>query len=425
MTIFSKSAIQERRKRAAAAFDQVLSPTDVVLIFSGDPIQKPGGLDQTYPFLPHPDYFWLTGARRAHGVLWYSKNEGWADFVKPISKEEILWEGGGQVPEGRDVAELDSWLSEQRPIFLGQPSAKVFAHYDAESDPQVQEALNRARRIKDNEEVQLVRDLAAMANAGYRELKGMLKPGATERDIQIAYETAVSLAGSEKFPYETIVGSGANAATLHAIPTKKAVQKGELVLVDAGADVADYCVDITRVFAADGAFTQQQKYIYDLVAYAQQAGIALCKPGVDWKDVHIAAARVIAEGLKHLNILSGDTDGLLESGAISNFFPHGVGHMVGLRVRDVGGDATKAPSMTCGIHLRFNLKLEAGFVVTVEPGCYFVPAILGDQERREKYKTQVNWSEAEKWKGFGGVRIEDDVLVRDGEPEVLTAVVPK
>lgn len=425
MIQFSKNAIHDRRKRAAAQFDAVLSPNDVVLIFAGEPIQKPGGLDQTYEFLPHPDYYWLTGSRRSHGVLWYSKNEGWVDFVKPVSKEELLWEGNPVVPEGRNLAELDSWLGDLQPIFLGQPSTKVRQEYEGEDDPQVQEALHRARRIKDAEEIALIRAIAAIAARGYAELKKFVRPGITERDIQIAFETEVLKAGAEKFPYPTIVGSGVNAATLHALPTQKKVGPGELVLVDAGADVADYCVDITRMFAADGAFSPRQKEIYEIVLRAQEAGIALCRPGTEWKQVHEAAARVIADGLKHLGVLMGDVDGLLESGAVANFFPHGVGHMVGLRVRDVGGDVTKGPGMTCGVRLRFNLPLEAGFVVTVEPGLYFVPAILGDAERREKFRLQVNWEEAEKWRSFGGIRLEDDVLVTSAGADVLTGAVPK
>lgn len=425
MIQFSKNAIHERRRRAAAELDPVLSPSDVLLIFAGEPIPKPGGLDQTYEFLPHPDYYWLTGSRRSHGVLWYSKNEGWVDFVKPVSKDELLWEGNPVVPEGRNLAELDSWLGEIQPVFLGQPSAKVQEEYKGEYDPQVQEALNRARRVKDSEEITLIRALAGAAEKGYAELRKFIRPGVTEREIQIAFETEVLKAGAEKFPYTTIVGSGVNSATLHALPTLRKVQPGELVLVDAGADLADYCVDITRVFAADGSFSPRQQEIYDIVLRAQEAGIALCTPGTPWKSVHEAAARVIADGLRQLGILMGDVDGLLESGAVANFFPHGVGHMVGLRVRDVGGDVTKAPGTAAGVRLRFNLPLEAGFVVTVEPGLYFVPAILGDAERREKFRLQVNWEEAEKWRSFGGVRIEDDVLVTTAGPDVLTAVVAK
>jgi Xaa-Pro dipeptidase len=420
MSRFSAQAIETRRRRAAENLSRVLAPGETVVFHSGSPVQKPGGLDQTYSFLPHPDYQWLTGSRRAHGAVAYSRNEGWTDFVLPITPEELLWEGGGEAPSGRNVAELPAWLSGRKAHLLGQA-----IQAPAPGSLEVQEALNQARRIKDSEEIALIRSLAGIANAGYRELAQVTRAGATEREMQIAYETAVLKAGADKFPYESIFGAGERAATLHAVPTQRRLEKGDLLLVDAGADIDDYCVDITRIFWADGKPSSQQKMIYDLVLAAQSAGIALCRPGVAWTEVHRASARVIADGLKSLGILQGETDGLLESGAIANFFPHGVGHLVGLRVRDVGGDVTRGPAMTCGIRLRMNLALQAGFVVTVEPGCYFVPAILESRERREKFRTQVNWSEAEKWSRFGGVRLEDDIHIRGDGPENLTAVVEK
>ena len=420
MSRFSSAALQVRRQRAAAQLDSALSADETVVIHSGAPQQKPGGLDQTYSFLPHPDYQWLTGSRRAHGAVAYSRNEGWTDFVLPITADELLWEGGGEAPAGRDVAELPAWLAGRKTHSLGQ-SAKPLSTQSLE----VQEALNRARRIKDAEEIALIRELAGIAHQGYRTLAQVTRAGATERELQIAYETAVLRAGADKFPYESIFGAGERAATLHAVPTRRTLGQGELLLVDAGADIDDYCVDITRIFWADGKPSSQQKLIYDLVLEAQKAGIALCRPGVDWTEVHQAAARVIAEGLKSLGILNGETDGLLESGAIANFFPHGVGHLVGLRVRDVGGDVTREAARTCGIRLRMNLALQSGFVVTVEPGCYFVPAILESRERHETFKTQVNWSEAMKWSRFGGIRLEDDIHVRKEGPENLTSVVEK
>lgn len=431
MSIFDKATIQQRRKRAAQSLDQSMADGDLVLVFCGEPVQKPGGLDQTYPFLPHPEYFWLTGSRRAFGVIAYSKDGGWTEFVNPISKAEMLWEGSSGRLEGLDIAELASWLEKQKParLFpLGQPSSAWLAYEgvaDAGPLARLQESLNRARRIKDAAEAQLVRELAAIANAGYQRLQHYIKPGVTERQIQIEYETEVLKAGSEKFPYDTIVGTGRNAAVLHAIPTTRVVQNGDLVLIDAGADIQDYCVDITRVFPANGSFSEQQKSIYELVAKAQKASILAAKPGVEWHDVHRVAARTMAEGLKSLKLMKGDTEELLESGAISVFFPHGVGHMVGQRVRDVGGDATKPLRSCCGVRVRVDLPLEENFMMTVEPGLYFVPAILDDSGYRSRYKDQVNWSEVEKWRDFGGVRIEDDILIQRGGADVLTSVVAK
>lgn len=429
MKIFNDAFIEERKRRAAAALDTVMSPGDIVLVQSGEPIQKPGGHDQTYPFLPHPDYMWLTGTRRPFGISAYSKDEGWIDFVKPVSRDEKIWEGGAEVIPGTPVEELNSWLTKKaaaRVFCLGKKGIIDWSKNIVYEDTHIiQEAFNEVRRIKDKAEIQLILKLASIANLGYSKIKNYIKPGVSERQIQLEYEFAVLSGGSEKMPYESIVGTGTNAAILHAIPTSRLVKSGEMVLIDAGADINDYCVDITRMFAADGKFTTQQQQIYSLVLKAQQSSMDLCRPGTPWVDVHRASARVFAHGLKDIGIITGEPEEAMESGAIAVFFPHGVGHMVGLRVRDVGGRFVKDPKSTCGAHVRVDLPLQENFIMTIEPGLYFIDALINDQTTRNKFSSQINWSEVDKWKGFGGIRIEDDILVTSNGYRNLTEIVPK
>ncbi|WP_374032496.1 M24 family metallopeptidase [Bdellovibrio bacteriovorus] len=180
-----------------------------------------------------------------------------------------------------------------------------------------------------------------------------------------------------------------------------------------------------RVYAVDGKFTGQQKDVYDLVHEAYKASVAMCRPGTQWRDVHMKSARVIAEGLQQWGIWKSSVDAALESGAISVFYPHGVGHLVGLKVRDTGHPENVNPQSYYGARLRVDLELKENYLITVEPGCYFARAFIEDQEIREKYKDHIQWSEAEKWKSFGGVRLEDDILITKGEAESLTNVVPK
>lgn len=429
MRIFDDATIATRQQRTARALSAAINADDVVLVFCGEPIQKPGGHDQNYPFLPHPDYLWLTGSRRPFGVSAFTKGQGWIDFIKPVSRDEKVWEGGAQVIPGRSVEELESWLAKLSParIFsLGQPGKKDHRRNVSDEEAiEVQETFNEVRRIKDAAEVALVRRLASAANAGYARMPSFIRPGVSERDIQLEYEALVLKAGAEKMPYESIVGTGTNGAILHAIPTPRIVKSGELVLIDAGADIHDYCVDITRVFAADGKFSTRQQNIYDIVMRAQSASIALMRPGTEWLDVHRASSRTIGQGLKDLGIIRGDVEDAMNSGAVAVFFPHGVGHMVGLRVRDVGGKLTKSPKVTAGARVRVDLPLQEGFLMTVEPGVYFIDALISDPTVREKFSDQINWSEVEKWRDFGGVRIEDDILVTATGHENLTAVVAK
>jgi len=429
MSIFSSRAIAQRKDRSAALLRPLLGERDALVVHAGHPIQKPGGHDQTYDFLPHPDYFWLTGSRREAGVSVFTLRDGWVDFVKPVSRDELVWEGGADVIPGKPIAELSGYLSKlgaARLFAIGQVGREdLAAAVDDETLAPLQEAFNQARRVKDEEEVALIERLAAMANAGYGVLRELIRPGLSERQLQIAYESAVFSAGAEKMPYGSIVGTGTNSAILHASPSSRIVQAGDIVLVDAGADVQDYCVDITRVFPANGKRTGQQELIYQLVLKAQLASIDLCHPGVDWHDVHKASARVFAQGLADLNIITTDPAEALEAGAVSVFFPHGVGHMVGLRVRDVGGRFTKTARTAFGVRVRVDMPLEEGFCMTVEPGLYFIQALLDDPQTREKFAGHINWQEIEKWRSFGGIRLEDDILVTKSGPRNLTAVVPK
>ena len=321
---------------------------------------------------------------------------------------------------GRDLAEFSSWLEKRN-------SQRVFnlSFEGNEEWHQIKETFSRERRKKDPEETELVMKLAALANAGYQKIKSSLKPGLSERQIQLDYETAVLCAGAEKLPYDSIVGSGVNSAVLHAIPTGRILREGEHVLIDAGADIQDYCVDITRCFPADGNRSARFSAIYDLVLRAQRESIALCKPGISWKDVHLTSARIMAQGLVDLDLLNVSPEEALASGAISVFFPHGVGHMVGLRVRDVGGPHNPQPKFYAGARLRVDMTLEENHLMTVEPGLYFIEALLKDAETRRKYGDQVNWAEADKWLDFGGIRIEDDILVTSRGPKNLTEVVEK
>jgi len=434
MTIFSEEIIHKRRLNLAIAWESYLQENDCVILACGEPIQKPGGLDQVYPFLPHPSYFWLTGIRRPESVVMYSKKYGWIDFVKPVTKEESLWEGSNGRVNFRglqDIEGLRSFLANknfEHIFILGQVSDKIrcFAkNNDLQLQIYLSHAIDSTRRIKDDSEVNLILEAANIANKGYEKIQSIIQPGVTEKDIQIEFEAEIQRYGAHKIPYDTIVGSGINSAVLHAIPTTKKVLKDDLVLIDAGADIYDYCVDITRVFPASGNFSAQQQEIYNIVKESQRRAINICKPNMDWHEVHRESARVIADGLKQLKILKGNTDSILESGAISVFYPHGVGHLVGLRVRDTGHEENQQPQKYCGVTLRVDLKIQENFILTVEPGCYFIPSLIGDASTSLKYKDFIDWAEVDKWKDFGGIRIEDDILITKSSPRVLTEAIKK
>lgn len=432
MNIFSENAIKKRQSNLTKQFQGTLSDDEMVLIFCGEPTHKPGGLDQEYDFLPHPDYYWISGLRNSHGVMVFGNHIGWKHFVKKLTTGEMIWEGKTLSPEGEDIATFHSWMEQHKSmtkIVLGSPTITNHNQINKMSQPnrtlQVQEVLNLVRRVKDEEEIALVRSCANAASKGYELLKKMIRPGISERALQIEYEAEVYRHGAQKMPYGSIVGVGTNSAILHASPSMRLCQEQEIILVDAGADIEDYCVDITRVFNSSGDLNGQQKDIFEIVLKAQSESIQLCQPGVHWSEVHKASALAIGQGLIDLNIIKGSVEELVQQGVVSLFFPHGVGHMVGHRVRDVGGDPTQEPAYVGGTRLRVNITLQDHYLMTVEPGLYFIAAILNDLNNRSRFKDQVNWHEVEKWMNFGGIRLEDDILVKKDSPENLTGLIPK
>lgn len=424
--MFTIADIQSRRAKVANAWDAILDNREVVLVYSGEPISKPGGLDQTYPFIPHPAYYWLTGRRRESEVLLYSKEFGWIEFQLEINPEEMIWEGERSdllvKSEGKSINELNDFLSKhsfENKYELGQAVFIKGKSFD------LRKALDRERRKKDASEVKLIEQLAIIANAGYEKIAEAIRPGISEKEIQLIYETEIFRKGSHTTPYDSIVGAGTNSAILHALPTNRIVQENEFVLVDAGADIYDYCVDITRTYFSSGAMHGRHKDLYDLVSKAYTECAAMCMVGVQWRDVHTKAAHVITEGLMQLGLLNGTFEELIEKEVVSLFFPHGVGHLVGLRVRDAGQEENIQPKTYFGARLRIDLALEENNIVTVEPGCYFIASILNNKKVQEKFSKEVNWTALEKWKSIGGVRIEDNLLILDNGHKNLTSVVRK
>jgi Xaa-Pro aminopeptidase len=213
---------------------------------------------------------------------------------------------------------------------------------------------------------------------------------------------------------------------MHFSPSQRKIRRGEFVLVDAGAEVQRYVADVTRTFVAGNKPTEFQRDLLRLVLAAERAAIDRCIPGAEWKDVHLKAASELMAGLVELKLMKGHAESLVEQGAHTLFFPHGLGHLVGLGIRDASGrypgrPKDESPALS---NLRMDVPLAAGYVTTVEPGLYFIPAILRDSKRRQKYRQCVNWHRVDTYVGLGGVRIEDTVLVTDDGPLVLTAAIP-
>lgn len=413
------NVFEARRARAAAAWGV---SDDVVLIHAGGLIGRPGMQDQCFPYRAHPHFRWLTGLSEREAVLAFDPHDGWTEFLPTIEPLDTVWEGRVSLGRGVALETLPQWLDARK----GRGLVHLGAGHDT-TESLLEQKLLEARRPKDEAELAILRRGATATAAGFAAARALLHEGLTERALQIELESAMARAGATGMGYDTIVGFGPTSAIFHAEPGSRALAKGEQVLIDAGAELDGYVIDVTRTYPGPGGFTPMQAEVYAILDAVEQAACAACRPGVEWHDIHRLCARGIAEGLRGLGLLACSADEALETEAIALFFPHGVGHLVGLGVRDASGVGPgRGPKRRCcGVTPRCDLALEPGFLVTVEPGIYFIPALLHDPALRAKYATQVHWDKLDSWMVPGGFRIEDDILVTEGEPINLTVEIPR
>ncbi|WP_322797358.1 aminopeptidase P family protein [Tepidiforma sp.] len=439
--------VAERRARVARAWGL---DRGTVLVASGLPVPI-AGTDQFHDFHAHAEFRYLAGIAEPASVLAFDPAEGWQLFVAFPTPDDRIWTGDGPDPAAlaaasglvpRPIEELEAWLEPRRaePLALlgnhdlaRRPGGYRLAGFhrlevspDEELSARLSWVISEQRRAKDPAELDAMRRAAAASRAGHLLALCTARPGQAERALQVELEAEFFRAGADRTAYGSIVGSGPNAAILHAAPTRRELRPGDLVLIDAGAEVDGYASDVTRTFPVGPRFEGFQRDLYALVLQTQRAAIEAARPGVEYRDLHLAACRRIAAGLVDLGILRGSPDDLVDCDAHALFFPHGLGHLLGLATHDAGGCLQgRTPSDRFGLKwLRADLPLQPGYVVTIEPGIYFIPAILRDPARRERYREAVNWDRVDSLLQLGGIRIEDDILVTEDAAEVLTADIP-
>ena len=280
------------------------------------------------------------------------------------------------------------------------------------------QAVVKMRAAKEPQEIEAIE---RACNVGYNMhtlAQILIKPGVTERFIAGQVDgIARSMAQGNSFA--TIFSQ--HGEIMHGAPSDAALEDGRLVLCDAGCELDDYCSDHTRTMPVNGKFSQRQLEIYSIVEECHDYVLEVAKPGVKYMDVHFAVCRRMTERLKELGLMKGDTDEAVAAGAHAMFLPHGLGHMMGMDVHDmeglgqiyVGFDEETRPNLeqfgtNC---LRMGRRLEEGFVVTDEPGIYFIPALIDDWKSSGHCKEFLNFDMLETYKDFGGIRIEDDILI--------------
>jgi len=293
-------------------------------------------------------------------------------------------------------------------------------------------AVIALRSIKEKVEIKEIEKAVDIAYEMHTTAMRMCKSGVKEQDIFGTIEgIALAKGGGTSFPIILSI----NGQTLHNHSHGNILQKGKMMVTDAGAETnLHYASDITRTTPVGGKFTGLQKEIYEIVLKANMEAIKATRPGISNRDVHFTACTIIASGLKNLGLMSGDTDEAVAAGAHALFMPHGIGHMMGLDVHDMEAlgenfvgysDEVKRSGQFGTAFLRFALTYNPGNVFTIEPGCYFIPELINMWKAENKFKEYINYSKIDKYLSIGGIRIEDNVLITESGHKVLGKAIPK
>ena len=378
------------------------------------------------------------------GVIDIDNDEEWL-FGDDIDVEDIVWMGF--TPSIADLA-AEVGVSKTAPMshltsYLKHQTSKVhflppYRHdtkiqimdllgiHPSQQKEKASQALIKAivamRSKKEEQEIAVIESACDIGYEMHTTAQRLVKPGVTERYIGGQVDgIARSLSSGTSFG--TILTQ--HGEIMHGCPSEAPLEAGRLVLCDAGCELDDYCSDHTRTMPINGTFTQQQQEIYDIVKDCHDYVLQLAKPGVRYMEVHFAVCRMMAERLKELGLMKGNVDDAVLAGAHAMFLPHGLGHMLGMDVHDmeglgqiyVGFDEETRPNLkqfgtNC---LRMGRKMEEGFVITDEPGIYFIPALIDDWKAKKHCEEWLCYDKIEAYRDFGGIRIEDDVLItKDG-----------
>ncbi|KTD76539.1 Xaa-Pro aminopeptidase [Legionella waltersii] len=423
--MISQAEYQARRNQLASQ----LPPDSVAIIPAAHELLRNG--DAHYRFRQDSDFYYLTGYNEPDALLIIAagKDNESILFNRSRNPAEEQWTGKRLGQEGA-VHELGmsrafpiTELSEELPNLL---CGKTSIYYNLGHNPAIEKRilnciasiksmvrkgtkspesfcdlepiLSEMRLIKSDSEIALMRKAASISVSAHKKAMSVCREMDYEYQLEAELLYEFSRHGCRSVAYDPIVGSGASTCVLHYTDNNKPLRKGDLVLIDAGGEYANYAADITRTFPVNGEFSSEQKSIYQLVLKAQKEGIAAIKPGLPWNHVQQIMLRILTSGLCELGILKGDVDSLIQSEAYKPYYMHNSGHWLGLDVHDAG---------------RYKIDndwrpLEAGMVLTVEPGLYLSEHIEGLDKR---------------WWNIG-VRIEDDVLVTKTGHEVLTKELP-
>ena len=451
--MFSKSVYIERRKTLAKEIGSG------IILMLGNEESPMNYADNTYRFRQDSTFLYYFGLDQPNLAAMIDIDEE-ADLVfgNELSVEEIVWMGvqktiaekaelagiGTVIPidilheyltdaikKGRQIHIIPQYRGENL-IKLGNLLGIRTSYINKYLSAKLIKAVIKQRITKSKEEIEEIEKAVAISYEMYIAAMKSTKDGMYEREVAGMVE-GIALAKGNGLSFPTIFS--VHGEILHNHSHGNIMKNGDLVVLDSGVESElHYASDITRAFPVSGKFTDKQKEIYNIVLEANLGGINAVKPGIFFKEVHLLAAKIITTGLKNLGFFNGDVDEIVHSGAYALFFPHGLGHLLGLDVHDMenygeqntGYDETIHRSELFGLgYLRFAKELKPGHIMTIEPGIYFIPELIHQWEADKKFVKYINYEKAKSYIGFGGIRIEDDVLVTETGSRVLGKPIPK
>ena len=414
--------------------------------------------DNPHPFRQDSHVLYYAGIARPGLALLLDADSGTDTlFGPPDDFDDLVWHGphpslgdyaaGAGIADVRDFSDLKEVLAEAKrkgrtihypPAFVlgtrialaGLLGETVDAVQQGASED-LMRAIGEQRAVKTEAEIAEIEDAIAVSAETYAVAMRMTRPGLREFEVRAAM-LHVALQHNLDVSFEPI--TSVRGEVLHNHASGNTMRDGQLFLIDSGVETAEgYASDITRTIPVNGRFNDEQRTIYEIVLQAEEDAIAHMRPGANFRDLHLSAARTLADGLKSAGLMKGNVDDAVEAGAHALFFPHGLGHPIGLDTHDVQdlGDTYAYPddrprSEQFGLgFLRFARDLAPGHVMTIEPGCYFIPPLI-DRWRSEGRHTEfIDYDAVERFRDFGGIRIEDDVLCTEVGPRVLGPGIPK
>ena len=431
-----------------------------IILFIGNDESQVLIRDTVHKFRQNSNFLYYCGlSEPGLAVLIDVDNEKEILFGHDLTTEEIVWEGEQQkLAEKAKSIGVDETAeaSTLKGVLLNYRKGRKRIHYLPQhldnNINKISDLLNiSVKQVTQRDSIELTKAVISQ-----RSIKSKKEIAEIEKALKISYKlhtSAIRETKSGKYEHEIVqtmekilISKGSRWAylpiftirgeRLHNHHYNNKMKKGNLVINDSGAEspIGFYSSDITRTFPVSGKFTKKQKEIYEIVLKSQLAAIKAIKPGVKYLDIHLLTAKIIVAGLKKRGIMKGDINTAVEAGAHALFFPHGLGHMLGLDVHDmedlgedyIGYDDKIKRSDQFGLdYLRLAKELQPNYVLTVEPGIYFIPQLIKQWQSENKFKEFINYKKVNEYLDFGGVRIEDNVLVTKAGSKVLGKPIPK